>query len=120
MTEIRKCPSWKETVNNFCERCGADVTIVPICSDRYPRTHALGGRIVPLKYHSSFDWLMEVVIKIESIAPSRVIIDCKTVRIVKPKGADIKVHTLVKINSLWQAIIKFINWYNETNTNGKT
>lgn len=65
------------------------------------------------KYHSSWDWLMPVVEKIESIAPSRVVIDCREVRIVKPKGSDVKVHSDSKILSVWQACIQFIQWYNE-------
>ncbi len=60
------------------------------------------------RFHSKWDKLMPIIEKIETIAPSRVIIDCKEVRIVKPKGRDIKVQKESKLESAYEAVIQFI------------
>ena len=56
-----------KTVNNTCELCGKDVTAEWLCTGNelgFTRSHALGGIIIPLAYHSSWNWLMPVVEKI--------------------------------------------------------
>lgn len=60
----------RATVINECEYCGKDVTVKPICSgdEKGNKTsHAAGGRIVELKYHSSWNWLMPVWKKFREI-----------------------------------------------------
>lgn len=61
-------------------------------------------------WHESWDWLMPVVEKIESMAPNRVVIDCNECRIISDRR--FKVHTLKKINSVYQCVVQFIKWYN--------
>lgn len=78
-----------------------------------------------LKYHSSWDWLMEVVEKIESleneenyylydviIFPDAVLIESKDIGeiilINKSKGTF-----TTKIEAVYTACIEFIQWYNE-------
>jgi len=62
-------------------------------------------------FKNSWDWLMPVVEKIETLAPTRVKIDCNEVTIISNKR--FKVHTLRKINSVYQCILQFIEWYNK-------
>lgn len=71
-----------------------------------------------LDFDTRWDWLIPVVQKIESIAPTRVIIDCNECRIVGDKR--FKVHTLRKINSVYQCVVQFIKWYNEFSSTEKT
>lgn len=59
-------------------------------------------------YESSWDMLMPVVEKIESLAPTRVKIDCNECTIIG--GRRFKVHTLKKINSVYQCVAQFIKW----------
>lgn len=63
-------------------------------------------------YSRKFTWndLMPVVEKIESIAPTRVKIDCNECTIIGDKR--FKVHTMVKLHSVYKCIIQFIKWYN--------
>lgn len=72
-----------------------------------------------LKYHTSWDWIMPVVEKIENIGHSSIIeqlyhgehrvyfID-KTDNTEKTPGA----RSYDKIEAVWLAVIAFINWYN--------
>ena len=58
------------TVINKCEYCGEDVNKEWICNgdkEGNKRNHALGSRLVTLKYHTSWDWLMPVVENIGSL-----------------------------------------------------
>ena len=60
-----------------------------------------------LKYHSSWDWLMPVVEKIE-----------KTYAYVDIKGCAVNISTIVetsaptKIEAVYMACVEFIEWYN--------
>jgi hypothetical protein len=67
------------------------------------------GRTVHyLKYHSSWEWLMPVVEKIEH-----------TYAYVNIKGCHVKISTLVDVNAptkleaVYKAVVEFIKWYNE-------
>lgn len=65
-------------------------------------------RVETLKYHSSWDWLMPVVEKIE-----------KTFAYVNIKGCAVNISTIIetsaptKIEATWIAVVMFIKWYNE-------
>ena len=61
-----------------------------------------------MKYHSSWDWLMPVVEKIEH-----------TSAYVNVKGCHVKISTWVDVNAptkleaVHKAVVEFIKWYNE-------
>jgi len=71
------------------------------------------------KYHESWDWLMPVVETIEGILnsklnPFEVSIHSKacqiySIGIIKTFGSD----GSTKIEAVWLAVLKFIEWYNE-------
>lgn len=69
-----------------------------------------------LKYHSSWDWLMPVVEKIESLNFSTLIYHLpKTLYTTKiiSGGADVVgVNRDTKIQSVFDTVIEFIKWYN--------
>jgi|SRR6478752_5426165 len=85
-----------------------------------------------IKYHSSWDWLMPVVEKINALdslrnevawADTYYINDYN--RVVEygkyrkwSKRVWRKSHTEPKINAVWLAVIEFINWYNKNKDNG--
>ena len=75
-----------------------------------------GVSIENLKYHSSWDWLMPVVEKIETI-DFVVIIKQGECVIVNNSGNTpkfIQQVSTTKIESIWLAVCEFIEWYNET------
>jgi len=58
------------------------------------------GKLVGLKYHSSWDWLMPVVEKIESVnegVPQQLL----------------NVSLFSYIEDVYNAVVEFIEWYNE-------
>ncbi len=67
-----------------------------------------------LKYHSSWDWLMPVVEKIEKgnfgVKQCRKVVE---IYIDDTKENIIHSKHRNRIESLWYAIIEFINWYNK-------
>lgn len=76
-----------------------------------------------LKYHSSWDWLMPVVEKIEKCTwPVNLYTQiygddghygCKITSNNWPEGDGINAHDMTsKIEVVWQAVIQFIQWYN--------
>lgn len=68
-----------------------------------------------IQYHSSFDWLMPVVEKIEALGYSVFIQnDCCWLRVARA-GMKIPIITHLsdnKITSTYKAVIEFIKWYN--------
>ncbi len=66
-----------------------------------------------LEYHSSWDWIMQVVDKIESLRHPRTF----TVKIFNNhcRIGDFKpvTHCGSKITAVWLAVIEFINWHNK-------
>lgn len=67
-------------------------------------------------YHDSWDWLMPVVEKIESLRfTSLVIADkrCSILNIDTGFLADIKDEADTKIEAVWLAVVAFCKWYNE-------
>ncbi len=74
------------------------------------------GKGKTLRYHISWDWLMPVVEKIESLLPddSVVIIESKDCTIpVIQDGFDIYVQGTYKHESVYLACVEFIKWYNK-------
>jgi hypothetical protein len=86
-----------------------------------------GLNISQSKYHSSWDWLMPVVEKMENIEH-----DMFTVQILFLNGINVGIHvrtkhggeelyytggrfknTKVKIEALWLCVVDFIKWYNK-------
>jgi len=72
-----------------------------------------------LKYHSSWDWLMPVVEKIESLGYNTqihfdlfMVGDKDSLRNVTETSAS------PKIMSIWYGVIAFIEWYNEQSKEG--
>ena len=72
-----------------------------------------------LKYHSSWDWLMSVVEKIESLGYW---VEVKTIKIGSRAAIGLYNYdvppiankfTLLKISAVWLACLEFIKWYNE-------
>lgn len=66
-----------------------------------------------LKYHISWDWLMEVVEKIESLGFSVEVVK-HICRINLSSDANIVVsENIPKLEATYQAVCQFIEWYNE-------
>jgi hypothetical protein len=64
-----------------------------------------------LKYHSSWDWLMPVVEKIENTEDVSVVIENDNAYI---QGVfNFSVFEDTKLKSVYSVVIKFIKWYNE-------
>ena len=75
-----------------------------------------GYSLENLLYHTSWDWLMPVVEKIESILPcdSIITIEYKDCRIpVNESGFDIVTNEETKIEAVYKAVVEFINQYNQ-------
>lgn len=73
-----------------------------------------------LKYHSSFDWLMEVAEKIESLGYQVVIeknncniINWEYTQVIDPKFYSRVIRSATKIEAVYNAVVSFIEWYNE-------
>lgn len=74
------------------------------------------------KYHSSWDWLMPVVLKINTMdnfdySVKIFTMDCQ---IENSKGeiiarCECKYNPDELINSVWEAVVEFIKWYNQNN-----
>ena len=71
-----------------------------------------------LKFHSSWDWLMPVVEKIDNfgvnVIVGRMFCDIKYIDPLNPsKEFEIRIASGVKMNAVYGAVIEFIKWYNE-------
>jgi len=73
-----------------------------------------------LKYHNSWDWLMKVVDKIESVNDNEFVVEisdamCEITGF--EENADIKIYKCGgdKKDSVYNACIEFIRWYNKQN-----
>lgn len=79
-----------------------------------------GDELVYLRYHTSWDWLMPVVEKIESLQGRTAILFSNTHKhICTISERD---HTMLaqkdgetKIEAVYKAVFEFIKWYNENN-----
>jgi len=71
----------------------------------------MGNGTHELPFHSSWDWLMPVVEKIENESDSIIEIELDNAHI----SGDFKlsVHEHSKIESVYTAVVKFIQWYNQ-------
>lgn len=73
-----------------------------------------------IKYHKSWDWLMQVVEKIEETTPYKINIlecDCEIYSMVSDgfithKNSVIDKSRDTKIEAVYEAIVDFIEWYN--------
>lgn len=77
-----------------------------------------GADIKGLKFHTSWDWLMPVVEKIESITGGmligRMFCDIEYQDpIIREKHFKIRIASGVKMNAIHEAVCEFIEWYNE-------
>ena len=105
---------------------------------KYPRNHGIGAPeadwkdmiIQKAKYHSSWDWLMSVVEKIEAMSDNIIekvwiSIQGKTCsmwnyydpsEVLRKAGSDTpyKIRTIggTKIESVYKAVLQFLEWYN--------
>lgn len=66
-----------------------------------------------IKYHSSWDWLMPVVEKIEKLGYGFVIIGEQTEIYTNYDGQLFVEDGETKIESVWKVVISFIKWYNQ-------
>ena len=74
-----------------------------------------------LKHHDEWDWLMEVVEKIESLG-NDILITSNYIQITYDKGEKfitIELEGNIKIFAVYNACIEFIKWYNEQNKNNE-
>lgn len=86
-----------------------------------------GGYLVApcnLMFHSDWNWLMEVVEKIESLQYQnnndvfKVVIDygmCTIYNMINDLEVIVNVSKSTKIEAVYNACLEFINWYNEQN-----
>ena len=81
-----------------------------------------------LKYHDRWDWLMEVVEKIESLPTMKdngnffFEIHQDSVTVFNSTRMDIIIEVIgqeSRINNTYQAVIEFIQWYNKQNKNNE-
>lgn len=68
-----------------------------------------------LKFHSSWDWLMPVVEKIQSLRNDKDIDELDRIHItaLEVSFKNLPKNGYTKIEDMWQAVIEFIKWYNE-------
>ena len=69
-----------------------------------------------LEYHTSWDWLMPVVEKIESIGGQQVFINGSSCNIYGERHETIKAYGN-KLESTYASVVEFIKWYNENKKN---
>jgi len=69
-------------------------------------------RVDLLQFHSDWNWLMEVVEKIESIKGTQIFINGISCEIMF-KGKVISKHFNTKIEAVYMAVVEFIKWYNQ-------
>ena len=70
----------------------------------------------PMKYHSSWDWLMPVVEKIQQIDENNfcVTIDENVCHIWSENNVyDIETVSHTTLEAVYNSIVEFINWYNK-------
>lgn len=69
-----------------------------------------------LLYHTDWNWLMQVVQKIESLG-NDILITTNYIQIGFDEGEQFIVveEVNVKIEAVYQAVLEFVKWYNEQN-----
>ena len=70
-----------------------------------------------LQYHKSWDWLMQVVEKCESLDNTTVIIQEESCIINHYQRKNRETFGKTKIEATYKAVVEFINWYNENKIN---
>jgi hypothetical protein len=72
--------------------------------------------IEDLKFHSDWNWLMEVVQRIEDLDDCGIDIFNGSVEVYKDGKTIVKINTFkTKIEKVYNACVEFIKWYNEQN-----
>lgn len=108
---IRKFLEWEKVVNE--DKKGCDIVYWKI-GNNWP--HASGK----LKFHTSWDWLMPVVEKIESLGNYGVEIrhfSCSIYELsFDPSDLNIESNFDSKIEAVYNAVVQFIQWYNQNKT----
>ena len=82
----------------------------------HPRIHAPYPPIENFKYHADWNWLMEVVEKIESKGFDVFINTCvcRVTDVGEDRFEDIETfNSASKIQAVYSAVVEFIKWYNE-------
>ena len=84
----------------------------------YPVYEGDSSYVKDLKYHLDWNWLMQVVEKIESILPDDSIITIEYKNCFIPVLDDEEPFTIegggkTKIEAVYNACLEFIKWYNE-------
>lgn len=88
-----------------CEDCGA-----------YQYSAAVIYQPEDMKYHTSWDWLMPVVEKIDSLGDFTLVkIERNYCQIVNQNAPLISIASESKISAVYTAVIQFIQWYNTHN-----
>jgi hypothetical protein len=90
----------------------------------YPVYEGDSSYVKDLKYHLDWNWLMEVVEKIESILPDDSIITIEYKNCFIPVLDDEEPFTIegggkTKIEAVYNACLEFIKWYNENSAKEK-
>lgn len=101
------------TIAKFCNGELKDIDDVDCIYFRKPNGNLLNTcRVDKLKYHSSWDWLMPIVEKIE-LTGYMVCIEKNGCTIYKEYGHPISVTNLwpTKIEATYVAVLSFLEWY---------
>lgn len=69
--------------------------------------------IEDMKFHQSWKWLMPVVIKIEEEVGYTVRIEENTCKVIVDEGTQFAEEADTKLEAVWEAIVKFLNWKKE-------
>ena len=94
----------------------------------YPVYEGDSSYVKDLKYHLDWNWLMEVVEKIESLPTMKdngnffFEIHQDSVTVFNSTRMDIIIEVIgqgSRINNTYQAVIEFIQWYNKQNKNNE-
>lgn len=105
---------------NYVKKIGVSTEIDPV--KRYIYN---GKPVADLKYHSSWDWLMPVVEKIESLGRTTVVFEQDNLVIITTllheigqpfKCKQFSNKSIIKIEAVYNAVHEFILWYNKQKT----
>jgi hypothetical protein len=66
-----------------------------------------------LKFHSDWNWIMQVVEKIEETSPISIIISCGNCEVYNCETSETMFFVEgVKIEAVYNACVRFVEWYN--------
>jgi len=87
----------------------------PISPTGYGWTNGKTPVSIDLKYNSSWDWLMPVVEKIEDAATDTYVEISESSTEIWGYPFRINIYKESKIESVYDAVVEFIKWYNKNN-----